>query len=211
MFEFQNVAFLDILDIPELAIEKGRITSLTGPSGGGKTTLLKLLNKMVSPSKGHILFQGEQLAFIDSVKHRRQVTMLSQSPVIMSGTVRDNLIAGLKFQKRQIPGDDALAETLQKVQLAKELDSSAQNLSGGEKQRLALGRILLLDAEVYLLDEPSSALDDDTAEVIVRMVADFARNKQKTLVMVTHSALTASRYSDEIIHMSEGKCKRRPV
>ena len=209
MFDFKDVKFKEIIDIPTLLIAKDRITSLIGPSGSGKTTILKMLNKMLSPTEGRILFNGQSLDQIDSVVHRRRVTMLSQAPAIFDGDIKDNLIAGLKFQKREIPGDDVLADMLMKVKLNKELSSPTQNLSGGERQRLALGRVLLLNSEVYLLDEPSSALDEVTAEVIIEMIAGYAKRENKTLVMVTHSKTIAQQYSDEIIEVSCGKCTWR--
>jgi len=205
MFECKDVKFKEILDIPSLFIAKNKITSLIGPSGSGKTTILKLLNKMISPTEGHILFDGKSLDQIDSIAHRRHVTMLSQAPAMFEGDIKDNLIAGLKFQNREIPADHVLAAMLLKVKLNKELNSSTLTLSGGEKQRLALGRVLLLDSDVYLLDEPSSALDEASAEAVIEMIADFAKSENKTLVMVTHSKAIAQRFSDEILEIAYGK------
>ncbi len=211
MFEFRDVKFRDIIDIPQLHIAKGKITSLTGASGSGKTTVLKMLNKMLSPTQGSILFNGQSLEQIDSVSHRRRIAMLSQVPTMFEGDIRENLIAGLKFQKKEIPADDVLSDMLARVRLNKELGNPVQTLSGGEIQRLALGRVLLLDPEVYLLDEPSSALDEATAEAVIEMISAYARSEDKTLVMVTHLKATAQRFSDEIIEVINGQCIRRPV
>jgi putative ABC transport system ATP-binding protein len=205
MFELIDVKFKEILDIPSLFIPQNKITSLIGPSGSGKTTILKMLNKMLSPTEGHIRFNGQDLGQIDSVIHRRQVTMLSQTPVIFEGNIKVNLIAGLKFQKRDIPDDTVLMDMLMKVKLDKELNSPTVTLSGGEKQRLALGRVLILNSEVYLLDEPSSALDETTAKAVIEMIAEYAKSENKTLVMVTHSQEIARRFSDKIIEVSGGK------
>jgi putative ABC transport system ATP-binding protein len=205
MFELIDVKFKEILDIPSLCIPPNKITSLIGPSGSGKTTILKMLNKMLSPTEGHIRFNGQDLGQIDSVIHRRQVTMLSQTPVIFEGNIKVNLIAGLKFQKRDIPDDTVLMDMLMKVKLDKELNSPTVTLSGGEKQRLALGRVLILNSEVYLLDEPSSALDETTAKAVIEMIAEYAKSENKTLVMVTHSQEIARRFSDKIIEVSGGK------
>lgn len=100
---------------------------------------------------------------------------------------------------------------LVKVKLNKELSSPTLTLSGGEKQRLALARVLLLNSEVYLLDEPSSALDEATAETIIEMIIGYARSENKTLVMVTHSKSIAQRFSDEIIEVFNGQCNGRPI
>ncbi len=209
MFELAGVKYKDILDIPQLIIASGRITTLMGPSGSGKSTLLKLLNKLYSPTEGRISYNGADLAQTDSVLHRRSVAMLSQNAVMFPGTVRDNLLAGIRFQKKETPSDERLQAALDSVSLKKALDQPAQLLSGGEKQRLALGRVLLLDPDAYLLDEPSSALDEETAEAIIRMLTGHVKKAEKTLILVTHAKALSERYSDDIVEVIGGKCKKK--
>ncbi|MGI5922103.1 MAG: ABC transporter ATP-binding protein [Syntrophomonadaceae bacterium] len=209
MFKFIDVRYKNILDLPAMQIESGKITTFIGPSGSGKTTILKLLNKMVSPTQGKILFNNTDLSQTNSISHRRQVAMLSQNPAMFAGSIRDNLTAGLRFQGRNLPEDDVLVKVMEQVQVRKPLDSSAQTLSGGEKQRLALGRVLLLDPQVYLLDEPSSALDEHTEEMVIQMITNHVKKKGKTLVMVTHSGIIADKYSDHIIALTNGRCLSR--
>lgn len=206
MFQFIDVKYKDIIDVPRLLIDKGKITTIVGASGSGKTTILRMLNKILSPTQGRIIFNDTDLGDINSVAHRRQVTMLSQNPVIFEGSIRDNLNIGLKFQARSLLSDDVLLSMLEKVNIKKALDTSASILSGGEKLRLALGRVLLLNSEVYLLDEPSAALDDEMEETIVKMVTEYVKKENKTLVMVTHSRAMAEKYSDTIIEVTEGRC-----
>jgi len=206
MFQFIDVLYENILDVPKLFIEKGKITTLVGSSGSGKTTILRMLNKILSPTQGRILLNQTDLRDINTVTHRRQVTMLSQNPVVFEGSIRDNLNIGLKFQERSLLSDDELLSMLEKVKLKKSLNTSPNVLSGGEKQRLALGRVLLLNSEIYLLDEPSAALDDETEEQIIQMVTEYVRKENKTLVMVTHSKAMAENYSDAIIEISKGRC-----
>jgi putative ABC transport system ATP-binding protein len=129
--------------------------------------------------------------------------MLSQAPVMFDGTIKENLIAALKIQGRPIPSDENLQETLEQLMLSKDLEMDTFKLSGGEKQRIALGRIILAKPEVFLLDEPSSALDTETEEFIIEMITNHARENNKTLIMVTHSIDIADRYSDEIIKMED--------
>ncbi|PTN36342.1 ATP-binding cassette domain-containing protein [Desulfonatronum sp. SC1] len=208
MFEFIDVQYDNILDLPRLVLGTEQVTSLVGASGSGKTTVLRLLNKMISPTRGRILFQGEDLSQRDSVRHRRDVVMLSQSPAIFEGTVGDNLRAGSRFQEKDPPGDEVLKRLLEQVRLAKPLDEAADKLSGGERQRLALARVLLLEPRVYLLDEPSSALDEETEQLIFDMLTAHVRAEGKTIIMVTHSRAVARKYSDTIIEMSGGKVRR---
>jgi putative ABC transport system ATP-binding protein len=206
VFQFIDVKYKNIVDMPRLYIDEGKITTLVGESGSGKTTILKMLNKMLSPTQGRIMFNDTDLVDINTVIHRRQVTMLSQNSVVFEGSIRDNLNIGLKFQAKSLLSDDLLLSMLEKVKLKKALDTSPSVLSGGEKQRLALGRVLLLNSEIYLLDEPSAALDDETEETIIQMVTEYVRKENKTLVMVTHSKAMAEKYSDTIIEVAEGRC-----
>jgi putative ABC transport system ATP-binding protein len=208
MFEFIEVKYKDIINIPNLSINKG-ITTLVGASGSGKTTILKMLNKMISPTQGRILFYGQDIQQLHTVSHRRKVIMLSQSPAMFASTIRDNFITALRYHEKEIPDDADLYLILKQIQLNKELETPVINLSGGEKQRLALGRVILLNPDVFLLDEPSSALDDDTEKMIIEMLARHAKEFNKDIVMVTHSKTIAERYADEILEIANGKVVNR--
>lgn len=208
MFEFIGVKYKEIVDIPKLNIRQG-FTVFLGPSGSGKTTVLRMLNKMISPTHGKILYEGKDLKGLESVEHRRNVMMLSQTPAMFEGTIRDNLAIVFRLQEKEIPGDEELSKILSKVRLNKAFETPVSQLSGGEKQRLALGRVFLSDPEVFVLDEPSSALDDESEDVIISMVSEFIKTKGKSVVMVTHSKAIAEKYADEIIEMSNGKVRNR--
>ena len=206
MFTLKNVRYKSVLQIDALDLHAGKITCLVGPSGGGKTTLLKLLNKMLSPDQGMITYEGEDLKTIDSVHHRRRVVLLSQSPFIFPGTIKDNLLKGLTYRE-QTKDDEALLHALKHVSLAQALNDDAQMLSGGEKQRLALARVMLLDAACILLDEPSSALDEATEARIVKDVVEYVQKNDKTLIMVTHAKSIAKNIGDYICTIEGGRLK----
>lgn len=208
MFEFIDVKYKEIVHIPQLVIKEG-LTVLLGPSGSGKTTVLKMLNKMISPTSGRIYYNGQEMSHLNSVEHRRQVMMLSQTPAMFEGTVGLNLTIPFELQEKAAPGIEALTEVLSRVGLKKDLDEPAQRLSGGEKQRLALARVFLCDPAVFILDEPSSALDNETESAILKMVAGHAQKNGKSIVMVTHSKPVAETFADYIIEMSNGKIMRR--
>lgn len=205
MFQIRDLKYKHILDIKELEIPGQRITCIVGQSGSGKTTLLRMLNKLISSDSGKILYNDENLKDIDSIGLRRKIVMLPQTPVIFNGTVRDNLQIGLKFSEKPEAADGELLEILEKVHLKKALDDNADKLSGGEKQRLALGRVMLLKPEVLLLDEPSSALDEETEQLIIESVVEFSKRNNRTLIMVTHSKKVADTFADNIIEIKEGK------
>ncbi len=204
LFELHNVTYRDILNIEHLEIENNTITCVVGESGGGKTTFLQLLNNMISPDSGEILFKGKNIKNYDPVQLRRQIPMLPQNPILFSGTIYDNFqqtqkYAGLNQEQKNY---DSI---LKKVKLSDfSPEDSVQNLSGGEKQRLALARILLLEPSIMLLDEPSAALDENTEEQIVQMVIEYIKKSNSSLVMVTHSLEIAHKYGDCLIHIDGG-------
>lgn len=202
MFRFEEVTYKDIINIREMTIPRG-LTALVGPSGSGKTTLLRLLNKMATPTSGTITYEGIDLLDIPSVEHRRKVMMLSQTPVLFPGNLRDNLNIGFRLQKKEAPEDGRLLEILELVQLHKELQCSVELFSGGEKQRLALARVFLLEPEVYLLDEPSAALDDVSEDAIVSMLTRHTKERGASAVMITHAKAIADKYCDEIIELKK--------
>ncbi|PKM50426.1 MAG: ABC transporter ATP-binding protein [Firmicutes bacterium HGW-Firmicutes-7] len=201
MFSLKEVKYKNILNVKHLHIKKNKITCIIGESGSGKTTLLRLLNKLISCDSGEITYNEQSLKVIDSVELRRNVVMLPQAPAIFSGSIKDNLLIGLKFSEKPLLSDDHLTEVLNLVNLNKELHDNAENLSGGEKQRVALGRVILLHPEVLLLDEPSSALDEDTEYLIIDALVNYTRENNKTMIMVTHSKKVAHQFSDEIIEI----------
>ena len=205
MFRLEGVKYRDILDIHALTIPKNKVTCVVGESGSGKTTLLRLFNKMISCTEGEIYYNNNAISTADSIELRREIVMLPQTPTIFTGTVRDNLLIGLKFSEKPSINDERLTEILKMVHLNKSLEETAENLSVGEKQRLALGRVILMEPTILLLDEPSSALDEDTERVIVEQLVHYIRQNGKSLIMVTHSRKIAQTYSDTIIEIRDGK------
>lgn len=206
MFEVENLTFKHILHIKHLRIDR-QITCIIGPSGSGKTTFLRMLNRLNEPDEGKIFWNGADIAQMNATDLRRKVVMLKQTPVVYNGTIEDNLQIGLQFSKRTLATQAQLKEYLRKVQLDKQLDESVAKLSGGEKQRLCLARIMLMDADVYLLDEPSSALDKETENFVIENMVQFAKEKNKMLIMVTHSPAIAELYPESILEIKEGNCE----
>ena len=203
MFHIKNLRYKDILYIDELKIEEKQVTCIIGQSGGGKTTLLKMLNHMLSPDQGEIVYKGRSLFEWNPIALRREVVMLSQQPVMFEGNIRENLNFGRILSEKEPIDDEKLKEALKFVCLQKKLEDDVEQLSGGEKQRLALARIFLMDPEVFLLDEPTSALDKGTEEKIMDAFIRDARKKEKTVIMVTHSDTIPKTYADKVITINK--------
>ena len=189
----------------QLVISPARSTCIVGESGSGKTTLLRMLNKLISPDEGVILYHGQSMDEVDSVTLRRSVVMLPQTPVIFPGTVKDNLEIGVRFSEKPLATETQLLNVLDVVHLKKELHENAEKLSGGEKQRLALGRVILMNPDVFLLDEPSSALDEETERLVIEKTVRLARESGKTLIMVTHARKIADEFADAMVKLKNGR------
>jgi putative ABC transport system ATP-binding protein len=209
LFVIKDLTYKGILNIPSLTFEEHQVTSLVGESGSGKTTLLKCLNQMITQDSGTLLYKNRPIESYPPVELRREILMLSQSPAIYKGTLRDNLQIGLRYSERPLATDSELKEVLEIMRLQHGLDDDAANLSGGEKQRLSFGRVLLMDAPVYLLDEPTSALDEATEHAVMTTFLDHAKSKGKTVIMVTHAVSMAEALSDHVIRLQEVNIKGR--
>lgn len=206
MFEVEGLKYKHILDIPHLVLDHS-VTCIVGASGSGKTTLLRHLNRLCAPDAGRVLYDGEDLAGLDPVALRRRVVMLGQTGVLYDGTVGDNLQIGLKFAQRIPASDRELRGALEQVGLDKSPGDWCDKLSGGEKQRLCLARVMLMDPETYLLDEPSAALDKATEEFVIGRLAEHARENGKSLVIVTHSEQVSARFPGDIVRMEKGRAR----
>lgn len=199
MFLLEKVVYSDIVNIQQMKINEGLITTLVGASGSGKTTLLRLLNRMTTPTSGRITYKGRNLEELDPVEHRRKVSMLSQTPLIFDGTVEDNLQIGLQLTEKKPVSSNQLMAVMETVLLEKTLKTDVQKLSGGEKQRLALARILLLEPEVYLLDEPTSALDEESELLVMDRFFQAVQKTEGSVIMISHSKILADVYSEQQI------------
>ena len=197
-----------VLDGINLEIERGAMTALIGPSGAGKTSLLRLLNRLDEPAGGEIFYRARLISEYQVQELRRQVGFVFQTPVMFPGTVRDNLRAALEIagKSASADGDRLINETLDIAELEPVLaERDGAKLSVGQKQRVNIARALMLAPEVLLMDEPTSALDPQTADRLMETVRRLSKEKKITVVMVTHRLTEARRASDRTIFMEAGR------
>lgn len=204
LFELDGVVLeldgREILHDVSLTIVAEGITVLLGPSGAGKTMVLRLLNRFEVPTSGEVRFRGEPVASLDPLALRRRVGMVFQRPAPFPGTVRDNL----RVADPDAP-DDALVGALAGAGLpASFLDRSADDLSGGEAQRMCLARTLVTRPEALLMDEPTSALDPDARHHLERTARQLA-DQGRPVVWVTHDLEQADRVADDVVVVIGGR------
>lgn len=195
-----------VLDIPELEIEKGELFALIGPSGSGKSTLLRLLNFLEPPSSGKIYFEGTVFGNGEPVPLalRRRITTVFQRPILLNRSVYDNVAYGPRLQGR---GNDhrSVRKAIQAVGLEKLSHQRARTLSGGEAQRVALARAMALRPDVLLLDEPTANLDPYNVSLIEGIVQRLNQEQNTTIILVTHNIFQAKRLARMTAFIMDGK------
>jgi putative ABC transport system ATP-binding protein len=208
LYTLTNIKINELIKIDNLTIPEQSVTCILGPSGSGKSTLLKLLNNMITPDEGQVAYKKQSISDLDPIQLRRKSVMVPQTPVIFEGTIEENLTIGSIFSEEEPPSIEEINSILDEFKLNKDLNEIAINLSGGEKQRLAIARAILMNPEVLLLDEPTSALDEETAEVVVHKIMEYVKDKNLSLICVTHNKELAAQVADYTIDLMEFSLKR---
>lgn len=203
MFQIENLTVKNVIKIEKLKIDAD-VISIEGQSGSGKSTLLRLLNNLDNPSQGNIHYDDTRLTDIEPGTLRKKIVMVPQSPVVFDGTIRDNLLLGLELSGERAASDTELKDMLKLFWMDKDLEINGSDLSGGEKQRMALARVLLMKkADVFLLDEPSSDLDDETTNHIIRAFINQAKKQNQQIIMVTHDKHITDEFANQKINMDD--------
>jgi ABC-type methionine transport system ATPase subunit len=204
---FQRRSEIEVLHGIDLEIPGGCVTALVGPSGAGKTSLLRLLNRLDDPIRGEIAYRQRPIADYPVRALRRLVGYVFQTPVLFPGTVRDNLLAAWSISGGQGPRPNArLEEAMELAELEPALlNRPGEQLSVGQQQRATIARVLMTSPEVLLLDEPTAALDVETAARLVQTVRRLSRTRELTVVMVTHRLSAAEQGSDHVVALAAGR------
>jgi putative ABC transport system ATP-binding protein len=171
---------VSVLDSVSLAVDAGEIVDVVGPSGSGKSTLLRALAQLLPGATGELFVAGSPASDIGPARWRARVALLPQKPIMISGTVRDNLVYPWSLGVRQgeeRPDDRRLAESLARLGVDVALERDATRLSVGQAARVAFLRTVLTDPTVLLLDEPDAALDDVATEAVATMTAEFVTSR----------------------------------
>lgn len=200
---------LQVLKGVSETISKGEVVSIIGPSGGGKSTFLRCLNLLETPTSGHIYFEGTDITdkSVDINLHRQKMGMVFQHFNVFNNlTVGKNVTLApvLLGKKSQKEADEMAAELLARVGLQEKADQYPKKLSGGQKQRLAIVRALAMEPDVMLFDEPTSALDPEMVGEVLEIMKELAETGM-TMVVVTHEMGFAREVATRVVFIDQGK------
>ena len=208
---FQGAGYPAVKDV-SLTVNEGEFVTILGSSGCGKTTLLKMVNRLYEPDTGSITLFGEDISTVDVVKVRRRIGyVIQQIGLFPHYTVGDNIATVpklLKWEKAKI--DARIDELLTLVSLEPQefRDRYPAQLSGGQQQRVGLARALAVDPKIMLMDEPFGAVDSITREKLQDELVRLHKETGKTFLFVTHDIEEAFKLGDRVIIMNEGTIRQ---
>ena len=202
---FQNgESEIRALDNISFEIDNGEFTVVLGPSGAGKTTLLNIIGGMDSPTSGHLLVSGADIASLNKRElteyRRNSVGFVFQFYNLMANlTAKENVELAVEMCKDAYSPE----EMLKKVGLGERMNNFPAQLSGGEQQRVSIARALAKNPSIILCDEPTGALDYQTGKAVLKLLHDMCREQKKSVIIVTHNAALKD-MADKVIHIKNG-------
>lgn len=200
----ENIA----LCVDEYSIGKNTVTALVGANGSGKSTLLNLLAFIISPTKGEIYFADEKVSSEKEKNLLRRIAYVQQRPYLFNFSVMQNMELGLKLR-----GIDKnvwakrTGDVAEKLNLSALQHKRAHDLSGGEIQKVAIARALVLEPEVLILDEPFTHLDKEAKRDIETLINDMAESGEQTVIFSSHDQLQAQKLANQVCTLDKGQIK----
>lgn len=194
-----SLKFQDFLRYPDIRVEEGEFAFITGRSGVGKSTYLRLLNGSIPADPRCIFYRGIPLEEYQILPYRRQVLLVPQAVYLIPGTILDNFHFYYDARRQQKIEAARAAEFLRRCCLDFPVDTSCDTLSGGERQRVFLAIFLSLATDVILLDEPTAALDEATARQVLANIKEDCKQRGLTALCVCHSPKLVEIFADRVI------------
>lgn len=194
-----------VLSVDNFQIEKNQVLAVIGPNGAGKSSFLHILTRLLKIDKGEVWWEDRSIFSIPSLEYRRRLALVMQEPLLLDRSVRDNISIGLNF--RNIPKADIakkVEDWAEKFKITHLLDRPAKKISGGEAQRVSLGRAFVLEPELLLLDEPFSALDPQTRKELVKDLRGVLNQTKTTTIFVTHDLNDVAVLADQVVLVWDG-------
>ena len=196
-----------IVDNISLEVSQGAFMAIVGTSGAGKSSFLRLLNRLDEPTSGTVYLQGVDYRTIQPRKLRERVGMVMQAPYLFPGSVADNIRFGPLQRGEELPVE-RIEMLLERVGLGGYEDRDTHYLSGGEAQRVSLARTLANSPDVLLLDEPTSALDEAAERGVEELLLQIINAEELTCLIVTHDMAQAARLARQAALIEQGRLVR---
>lgn len=203
---YKNYEDLQVLHDINLKIKRGTSTALVGPTGSGKTVLLRLIDLLEKPSSGKVYFEGFDANESSNrrLNIRRKMGMVFQKPLAFKATVYENVAYGLKVRRKTKDTDKKIKNILEVIGLEGYGNRNALKLSGGETQRLALARAMITDPKLLLLDEPTANLDPISTTKMEELISKINQEFETTIIMTTHDLTQGQKLADEMVILNNG-------
>ncbi|MEK4719012.1 ABC transporter ATP-binding protein [Priestia aryabhattai] len=201
---------VDVLNDLSLRVKAGELVAIVGPSGSGKSTFLSIAGALLSPSRGRVMIDGDEInnmssAQMNSIRLKKIGFIFQSANLIPYLTVRDQLLLVTELEGNRNKGAKKRADDLlEKLGLAHRKHHYPESLSGGERQRVAIARAWMNNPEIIFADEPTASLDSERGRAVVQMLADEVKLRGKAAVMVTHDQRMLD-LCDRVVWMEDGK------
>jgi tungstate transport system ATP-binding protein len=198
-----------VLEVDDLSVEESQVLAVIGPNGAGKSTLLLALSRLLAHDQGQVTFRGQPIEEMDELTYRRRIGLVLQEPLLLDGSVFENVAMGLRF--RRMPRTEVsqrVDEWLKRLNISHLRDRSVRKLSGGEAQRVSLARAFALQPEVLMLDEPFSALDAPTRSRLLEDFQALLAATSITTLFITHDLDEALYLADQVAVLLEGRLRQ---
>ena len=199
-----------VIDGLDLDLLPGRVTAIVGANASGKSTLLRSMSRLLTPRRGQVLLDGEQVHRLPARQLARVLGLLPQSPLTPEGIAVADLVGRGRhphqgiFSRWSAADDEAVAAALDATRTAELAERPVDELSGGQRQRVWIAMALAQDTDLLLLDEPTTFLDVAHQVEVLDLLTDLNRERGITLVMVLHDLNLAARYSDRLVMIAGG-------
>ena len=196
-----------LVDDADFEVHRGEVLAIVGPSGSGKSSLLRLLNRLDEPTSGAVFVEAVDYRLIPPRELRRKLGMVTQRAYLFPGNVESNLQFGPR-QHEEALSSAQVEDLLSRVGLKNYASRDAANLSGGEAQRVSVARTLANSPLILLLDEPTSALDETSKLEVESLIQGIVRERSLTCVLVTHDTAQARRLAGRALVIEAGRIVR---
>ncbi|MGB7251356.1 MAG: ATP-binding cassette domain-containing protein [Phormidesmis sp.] len=202
-----SAGIVEILKDLSFTVGVGDFVALVGPSGAGKTSLLRLMNRLSEHSQGTICFEGQDIRRLPVISLRRQIALVNQESRLLGMSVQETLGYPLRLQGKSATDiTEAISRWGGLLNIPSDwMGRTASHLSLGQRQRVAIARTLISEPKILLLDEPTSSQDVGYSEFFLSRLAALADQGTLTIIMANHQIELAARYVNRLLHLQDGR------